>query len=258
MLFSYEELVYNHKLKIDKVIPGIAIYRGWMLKPEQYEELYNLLFEKGIYLINSVKDYRRCHLFPNWYKYLEGKTSNSLLTESNNIDEAVELAKRFDGPIMIKDYVKSRKHEWNDACYIENPKSDKAKEVITNFVTRQADNFVGGIVLREFVDLVQIGNHEISKMPIYEEYRIFVLGGNIISIIRYWGNSVDKLRKTDMEFIESITNYMGSNFYTIDVARKNSDDKLIVIEIGDGQVSGLQGFDEEEFYKSIDKIINSA
>ncbi len=255
MLFSYEELVYNHKLKIDKIIPGIAIYRGWMLKPEQYEELYDLLSEKGIYLINSVKDYKRCHLFPNWYKYLEGKTSNSLFTKSNDIDEAVELAKRFNGPIMIKDYVKSRKHEWNDACYIEDPKSDNARQVITNFVKRQADTFVGGIVIREFVDLVQIGNHEISKMPIYEEYRFFVLGGNIIAIIAYWGNSVDKLGKDDMKFINSIIEYMGSNFYTIDVARKKTDNKLIVIEIGDGQVSGLQEFSEDEFYESINKII---
>lgn len=256
MIFSYEELIYNHKLKISNKIPGLAIYRGWMLRPEQYKELYDLLVKENTYLINSPSDYERCHLLPNWYNKIRDYTAKSAWNSSNNLDDAFKLLNEFNGPVMVKDYVKSRKHEWDDACYIGNPKSDKAKEVINNFITRQGPEFVGGTVLREFVNLKRIGYHEKSGMPISEEYRIFVLYDEIVSIIGYWGNAITKFKKEDIDFIEWIKDHINSNFYTIDIARKE-DDQLVVIEIGDGQVSGLQGFSEDEFYNNISNIVIS-
>ena len=225
-----------------------------MLRPEQYKELYDLLVKESIYLINSPSDYERCHLLPNWYNKIKDYTTKSAWNSSNNLDDAFKLLNEFNGPVMVKDYVKSRKHEWDDACYIDNPKSDKAKEVINNFITRQGPEFVGGTVLREFVNLKRIGYHEKSGMPISEEYRIFVLYDEIISIIGYWGNDIKTFKKEDMDFINWIKDHINSNFYTIDIARKE-DDQLVVIEIGDGQVSGLQGVSEDEFYDSINKII---
>ena len=63
-------------------------------------------------------------------------------------------AKQLNGPYIVKDYVKSRKHEWYDACFIKNI-SDIANttRVIRNFVERQGDSLVGGIVLRKFMGL---------------------------------------------------------------------------------------------------------
>ena len=40
---------------------------------------------------------------------------------------------------------------------------------------------------------------------------------------------------------------MRSNFVTVDLARKE-DGRLIIMELGDGQVSGLQEIDEKDFY----------
>jgi len=254
MLFSYEDLVNEHRLKINKKIPGLAIYRGWMLKPWQYKELYELLAKENIYLINSPDDYERCHLLPNWYKRVKSITPKSCWTNSNDLEDAFELLKEFNGPIMVKDYVKSRKHEWDDACYIENPNSDKAKEVIKNFIDRQESEFVGGTVLREYVNLKRVGYHEISGMPISDEYRVFVLYDEIISIVGYWGNTIKNFNDDEMTLINKIMSRINSNFYTIDLARKENGD-LIVIEIGDGQVSGLQGLNVDEFYEVIFKII---
>lgn len=47
--------------------------------------------------------------------------------------------------------------------------------------------------------------------------------------------------------IESIISEIESSFITIDLARK-TDGNLIIMEMGDGQVSGLQQMDEYEFY----------
>ncbi|MBQ8010219.1 MAG: hypothetical protein IJ265_01530 [Oscillospiraceae bacterium] len=41
----------------------------------------------------------------------------------------------------------------------------------------------------------------------------------------------------------------------MDITR-TADDKLIVMEIGDGQVSGLQGFSEMEFYRKLFDVMD--
>src|SRR5690349_5679236 len=41
--------------------PQLAIYRGWMLKPEDYARLYKALQSRHLRLINSPEQYRHCH-----------------------------------------------------------------------------------------------------------------------------------------------------------------------------------------------------
>src|SRR3954451_8657283 len=43
---------------------GAAPYRGWMLKPNQYEAMYAELKLRGTSLINSPQQYRTCHYLP--------------------------------------------------------------------------------------------------------------------------------------------------------------------------------------------------
>lgn len=52
--------------------------------------------------------------------------------------------------------------------------------VIKNFVERQGDLLVGGIVLRKFENLKHIGFHERSGMPISDEYRVFVYARKVL------------------------------------------------------------------------------
>lgn len=163
-------------------------------------------------------------------------------------------AKQLNGPYIVKDYVKSRKHEWYDACFIKNI-SDIANttSVIRNFVERQGDSLVGGIVLRKFMNLQKIGFHERSGMPISEEYRIFVYVGKILIMDNYWTEK-EYVRLSDVEisWIECIAKKVRSNFVTIDIARKD-DGELMIIEFGDGQVSGLQQIEAKDFYRSFEQ-----
>src|SRR4051812_10136547 len=53
---------------------GLAVYRGWMLKPRQYGELFRALAERGIALINSPEQYVHCHHFPESYEAIAGFT----------------------------------------------------------------------------------------------------------------------------------------------------------------------------------------
>ncbi len=256
-LFSYEDLEKG-KLTIFGQISGLTIYRGWMMKPEMYQEFYTQLEEQGIILINSPEEYNRYHLLPGWYNDFSKYTAQSVWEDSNDIDKAMQLTCELQGSYVVKDYVKSRKHEWYDACFIKDI-SDKVetRKIITNFVDRQADAFVGGIVLRKFIDLKSLGFHEKSGMPISEEYRVFIYAGQIVVIDHYWrSNGGVNLSSEESKWIDSLATKVRSNFVTIDLARK-IDGSLVIMEFGDGQVSGLQDIKPVNFYLNLLEMIST-
>ena len=162
-LFSYEDFVAGNLKLYGEAIAGLTIYRGWMMKPELYCKLYDVLEYRGIYLINTPEEYERYHILPGWYNDFKYDTVASVWTDGNNIEDVFNISRGLEGPYIIKDYVKSRKHEWYDACFISNIEDkNKLKKVATNFIARQGEDLVGGIVLRKFERLKQIGYHEQS------------------------------------------------------------------------------------------------
>ena len=248
-LFSYEDLEVGKLSLYGEDIKGLTIYRGWMMSPNMYENFYNLLLEGGIQLINTPKEYAKYHLLPGWYKDFERCTPFSIWSESKNIQDALKLTDGLEGVFIIKDYVKSRKHEWYDACFIKDIRDkENTERVINNFINRQGSNLEGGVVLRKFESLKSIGYHKDSGMPISEEYRIFVFKGEILISDNYWSENEEvNISEDEYLWIESMASKIESNFMTIDLARK-TDGKLIIMEMGDGQVSGLQQIDAYEFY----------
>ncbi|MCR5608278.1 MAG: ATP-grasp domain-containing protein [Lachnospiraceae bacterium] len=249
-LFSYEELEMGKLSLYGDDISGLTIYRGWMMKPEMYRSFYDSLMEKGIILINTPVEYERYHTLPGWYDDFKDYTAKSVWEDKGTVDSALLLTQGLEGSYIVKDYVKSRKHEWHDACFIENI-SDKgnAERIIRNFVERQGSNLVGGVVLRKFEKLKSIGFHEKSGMPISEEYRVFVFAGKIMIIDDYWQeDQIISFSDEEMKWIESVVKRLKSNFVTIDIAR-HEDGSLIIMELGDGQVSGLQQIKPDDFYR---------
>ena len=253
-LFSYEDLQDGKLSLYGEKIAGLTIYRGWMMKPELYRVFYELLEEQGIILINSPEEYEHYHVLPNWYKEFENDTAQSWWTASDSIKEATRLADGLEGPYIVKDYVKSRKHEWYDACFIANAADQhNTEKIITNFIIRQGDDLAGGVVLRQFIPLKPIGFHEVSGMPMAEEYRVFVFAGKILAIDDYW-TSTHQVHLTEEEYqwIEKLAQTLKSNFVAMDLARK-ADGNLMIMELGDGQVSGLQQIEAAGFYQALEE-----
>lgn len=250
-LFSYEDFMEG-KLKLyGEDISGLAIYRGWMMKPEMYRDFYQALELRGIHLINTPEEYERYHLLPGWYEDFKDETALSLWTKGNNLEDVIHISEALDGAYIVKDYVKSRKHEWYDACFIKNIQDKGNLEtVVNNFITRQGDNLVGGVVLRKFETLKSIGYHQQSGMPLSEEYRVFVYANKILAIDDYWMKKANiNITLEEYQWIESIASKINSIFVTIDIARKE-DGKLMIMELGDGQVSGLQQLEPTTFYQA--------
>ena len=69
--------------------------------------------------------------------------------------------------VVLKDYVKSRKHEWLQACFIPNASQREIVEPIVNkFLELQGDNLNVGLVFREWIELQSIGAHAKSANAI--------------------------------------------------------------------------------------------
>lgn len=251
-LFSYEDFSDGKLSLSGEKISGLAIYRGWMMKPEMYRNFYACLEALGIILINTPEEYEKYHLLPGWYGEFATEAAESVWTSGNSVNDVMLLTKKLDdGSYIVKDYVKSRKHEWYDACFIRNIRDQaNAKRVIGNFIERQDEDLVGGVVLRKFENLKKTGFHVQIGMPLSEEYRVFIYAGKVFTIDSYWDQSAE-ISFTEEEFawIESIAARIKSSFVTVDLARKENG-SLIIMEFGDGQVSGLQQLGAEEFYRN--------
>ncbi len=257
-LISYEELTDGNiatALRFTKQSKNkeFGIYRGWMLTPNQYQNLYEGLLKKNIELINSPYEYKHCHYLPNSYDKIASKTPKSNWTTELTNDAVLELTSNFgESSIIVKDFVKSEKHNWNEACFIPNASdSDKVKSVVDKFIELRGDSLNEGLVFRQFEELEFLTEHSKSGMPLTKEFRIFFANKKIVKVFDYWdegeyGNTKPKLD----DFIE-IAQKIDSKFFTMDVAKKKNGE-WIIMELGDGQVAGLpNNADRKEFYNNL-------
>ena len=223
--------------------PQLAIYRGWMLRPDDYQALYDALQTRNLLLINSPDAYRYCHLLPESYSSIEAHTPRSVwlptpdCLNENNVRTAL---KTFgDKPILVKDYVKSRKHEWHEACFIPDAADAVAAlRVVARFIELQGDDLVGGLVFREFVDLKIIGAHPQSAMPLAREFRLFFLNSRLLTFANYWTQGDYSGEAPPLAKFQDIAFGVRSRFFSMDVAQCENGE-WIVVELGDGQVAGL-------------------
>lgn len=263
-LLNYEALVYEHDAtKASRLIraaePAAAIYRGWMLPTEAYRRIYAVLDEREIRLVNTPEQYLETHHVPEWIEALAEHTPVTLvvpLSPAAQVDFdkiTVALTQFGSRPLIVKDYVKSRKHEWEDACFIPSAADRMAVErVVRNFMARQGDDLVGGLVFREFVDLQPVGIHPISGMPLFNEYRMFIRNGLPLIVWPYWGEYAGQ--KPPEGLFRAEMQRISSPFYTMDVAQRR-DGAWIILELGDGQVAGLpDGLNPDEFYRCLIRL----
>lgn len=262
LLFNFEDLITADRFSIatkqiksnDRLTK--VIYRGWMFTPKQYSLLYNDLLSKNYQLINSVEEYQNCHYLPDSLKFIESRTPKTVFEKfdcENSIDKLVEKSKVF-GPnsVILKDYVKSEKHDWETACFVKDASNiENLKQTTLNLVKLRDKYLNEGIVVREFVELNDLTIHSKSGMPLTEEYRLFFCNKNLIGIYDYWEEGEYNLSKPDTTEFEEIAKQVESNFFSMDIARQKNRE-LIIIELGDGQVAGLPDkTNRNEFYKQL-------
>ncbi len=232
----------------------LAVYRGWMVTPPQYRVLYDALIARGIWLINEPDQYRHGHHLPENYPVIEGRTPRSVwLTGDLGIDRIMDALTRFgEGAVIVKDFVKSRKHEWSEACFIPSAADRQAVErIVGRFLELQGEDLNEGLVFREFVEFEPIGIHTRSGMPLTEEYRTFWLDGVPIDWAPCWDEGDGRDLRPPIERFSGVAAAVRSRFFTMDLARRR-DGEWMIVEVGDGQVSGLpRESDADRFYEAL-------
>ena len=222
---------------------GTTLYRGWMLTPYQYGTMHAVLAERGTTLLNSPEAYRTCHHLPESYPLITGNTPKSVwfpLPGALDVEQLRASAAAFgDGSLIVKDYVKSQKHYWNEACFIPSASDFSTLErVVRRFLKLQGEDLNEGLVLRELVPLKIVGKHPKSGLPLAAEFRIFWLDGEPILTHRYWGDLTQFDAPLPLDVLTPIAARIPSRFFTMDIAFLE-DGGWTIIELGDAQVSGL-------------------
>ncbi|MEU8183492.1 ATP-grasp domain-containing protein [Micromonospora sp. NPDC049044] len=206
---------------------GVAVYRGWMLRSDQYAGFADALAARGVTLRTSAEQYRRAHELPGWYDGLAPVTPTSAWTtsaERTAFDQArIRLGS---GAAVLRDYTKSMKHHWHEAAFIPDlTDPSPAWRVASRFRELRADDFTGGFVLRTFERFTTA------------EYRTWWIGGTCV-LIGAHPDSPDDLSPTsfDLTTLTPLVAALDLPFVSVDLARRD-DGVWRVIELGDGQVS---------------------
>lgn len=254
-LFNYDDYIAGEPLILNKnpeLLPELLIYRGWMMKPEQYERFYSDLVSLGFDPLTEPVCYERMHCFPNAAEMFDEQTPPFLVFPAidGHVSVDAELVNKTFDKFMIKDYVKSVKGTGFPSC-IETPISQSDLDgLIAKFIDLRGDLFTGGIVLKEFVNLKKYAGFT-------NEWREFLFWrGKKLGLSRNSQQPMDTPEPPDSYL--STRNIVICPFYTIDFAELE-DGSWTIIEAGDGQVSGLAAADSptrfyEELARSLKQI----
>ena len=211
-----------------------AVYRGWMMSAAQYQALATALAARGTTLRTAPAQYQRAHELPRWYRAFAGLTPDSAWTSGDDraaFDKArAELG--ASGPAVVRDYVKSMKHYWDTAMYIPDlADADTAWQVASQFRALREEEYTGGFVLRRFEPFSG------------GEARTWWVNGQCALITPHPDTPQSpsaEPRSLPLTQIAQRVTALGVAFATVDLALR-ADGTWRVVEVGDGQVSGLPG-----------------
>lgn len=209
-------------------------YRGWMIPSDRYAELEAALGARGCVLLTGAAAYRRAHELPGWYEEFAGLTPRSVWCATApgapppTADELAALAAPLGpGPGIVKDFVKSRKHEWHEACYVpELVDAERLASVVGRFVELQGTFLSGGLVLRSFEPFVAGG-----------EARVWWVDGAALLVTAH-PDTPGAVSVPEPALPREAVGRLGPRWVTTDLALRE-DGVWRVVEVGDGQVSGF-------------------
>ena len=160
---------------------------------------------------------------------------------------------------VLKGETNSRKGSWKKDMFASNK-----KEAIEVHNRLSNDGLIGNqkIYIREYIPLVKYLDG-VNGMPVTKEFRFFVAYGKILCGAYYWQTYIDDLstipdaNEVPRDFLEKVISKINNqcNFYTVDVEQAMTGE-WIVIELNDGQQSGLSCNEPSILYKKLYEVIS--
>lgn len=217
-----------------------------------YDELALDLDARGCRLINSPAQHHYLADIGNWYRDLQGMTPETWTELAAVPDEAF--------PCVLKGQTNSKKWHWTTHMFAETP-SDAAR--IEETLRRDGLLCDQRVYFRRYVPLDHVCDSVLTDgPPVSREFRFFVCDGKVLSGGFYWSGCLDEgVRAPDpkdvpLQLLGRAIEVVGANarFYTLDVARTAAGD-WIVIELNDGQMSGLSDNDPAVLYRNLKEVL---
>jgi len=215
-----------------------------------YKELEADLAERGSTLINSYPQHQYVADISAWYPDLQAITPETWLSWDQLPDDV--------GPVVVKGRTNSRKFSWKTHMFAESKRaaSEVAWRLLEDAVVGQQD-----LCFRRFVPLrtYHVG---LQGLPITEEYRFFVCDGEVLCGAYYWSGHTDDIddkpdpTRIPTAFLADVLSRVGRRvrFYVVDVGI-TAEGKPIVIELNDGQMSGLSDNDPAVLYRRLRELL---
>jgi hypothetical protein len=212
-----------------------------------YQELEEDLTYCDSKLINTYKEHLFVADIMNWYPVLKDLTPLTLETW---------YIPSLTGSWVVKGKTNSRKHHWAQRMFCPTPQDIPAR---LNYLL--ADDLIAsqGVVLRQYIPLKKLGEG-INNLPISHEWRFFILDQKILAAGYYWASEpeTDTSSQYDSypwdagQLVQEVIKRVKDKirFYVVDVA-ETADGKWIVIELNDGQQSGLSMINPNQFYRTL-------
>ncbi|MCL1917205.1 MAG: ATP-grasp domain-containing protein [Peptococcaceae bacterium] len=200
-----------------------------MFKPDEYKLFHAGIQTLGADLINTPAEYDRLHLFPHVYPFIKDDTPQSI-SFSDPSDISAEVVNKTFEKFIIKDYVKSVKGHDFPASFTTPLTQKELDDFISRFIELRQPLFTGGIVLKDFIELKRYGEKATN------EYRAFYLNNHVLTVSRN-SNQPEDSPVVPRDLVERCA-HLPSRYYTVDFGEME-DGSFIILETGDGQVSGL-------------------
>lgn len=216
-----------------------------------YEELEADCTVLGCRLINSHAQHQYVADLMRWAADLEGMTPRSW-REWGGLPE---------GRYVMKGVTNSRKFDWAGRMFV--PSISEIPRVAGRLLDDPliADQ---GLVVREYIPLRKLGEG-LNGMPISHEWRFFLLYGELLAAGYYWAQEPDTCpgdpSKPPAAAVAVARRAWARlsikvPFLVIDVAER-ADGGWLVIELNDGQQSGLSIIEPGPFYARLAERLRS-
>lgn len=230
------ESIFAYVSTFEPPVPGIWI--GYMPTLPHYTAIYDGAAQVGIQLVNSPAQHQMAMEFDKFYPVIKELTPASAVAES--VEGCVAAAGQLGFPLFVRGAVKSNKEQGWSACVATNESELLA---IAEQLFARVRRSRGKIILRQLVKIRPVGS-DYNDFPIGREYRIFLYRDQVLAYGFYWDDYTDvvALNGEDEQIVLQLavtaSQKLGVPFLTVDVAQLDSGE-WIVIEVGDGQFSGL-------------------
>jgi hypothetical protein len=213
------------------------LYRGWMLREEEYGALYEAILDRDEELVVDPDSFAEATYAPRYLPLLGEHSAPARWTDSADIAEAWEVAQALGPPPwIVKDWVKSAKEDWHRACFVrEGADFAEFSATCERLLEIRGDAFETGFVVKKFLD-------------VDDEFRLLFWNGALVAHAPY--HDVDAFLDDPSRF-SFLGDRVSSPFFTADVARLASGG-FTVIEINDGGSSAFpEQLDPRAFYRAI-------